>query len=182
MELLLEGVKGHNRTKECVNMHYLIVILALATLCLAASFRCQPAGLHVKSRVDAPSWGLSGTWRRTRLQGSGLDSGEPLELCEENAVLVVEEMRKELGTIFGYDPKSREVGITGEIEFVECDGPSFSVSLSGRFWHATDTVMMRVESYVKNRIPEVMEVTLDMSKSNIQDDNRLNTDGGKRLF
>ena len=42
--------------------------------------------------------------------------------------------------------------------------------------------MMRVESYVKKRIPEVMEVTLDMNKSNIQDDNRLNTDGGKRLF
>jgi hypothetical protein len=112
-----------------------------------------------------------------------LDSGEPLELCEENAILVVDEIKRELGTIFGYDAKSREVGITGEIEYVECDGPSISVALSGRFWHATDTVMLRVESYVKNRIPEVVEVTLDMAKSSIQDDNRLNTDGGPaRLY
>ena len=109
--------------------------------------------------------------------------GEPLELCEENAVLVIEEIRQELGTIFGYDPKSREVGITGEIDLVEVAGPEIVVSLSGRFWHATDTVMLRVESFIKNRIPEVMEVTLDMSNSDIKDDNRLNTDGGpKRLF
>lgn len=157
--------------------------MATGSLLLTCSFRFRPAaGLHQVKGSGEGSGGISTSCRRTRLQGSGLDSGEPLELCEENAILVVDEMRRELGTIFGYDPKSREVGITGEIEFVECDGPGFSVSLSGRFWHATDTVMMRVESYVKNRIPEVMEVTLDMSKSTIQDDNRLNTDGGKRLF
>ena len=114
--------------------------------------------------------------------GNALD-GEPLELCEENALLVIDEMKKELGTIFGYDPKSRDVGITGEIEFIECDGPCISVALSGRFWHATDTVMLRVESYIQNRIPEVIGVTLDVEKSNIQDDNRLNSDGGApRLF
>jgi hypothetical protein len=36
-------------------------------------------------------------------------------------------------------------------------------------------VMMRVESFVKQRIPEVISVTLDLEKSSIQDDNRLNT-------
>lgn len=100
---------------------------------------------------------------------------EPLELCEENAVIVIDELKEELGTIFGYDPKSREVGITGHIEFVECDGPTIRVKLGGRFWHATDTVMMRVESFVRQRIPEVMEVVLDIESSDIQDDNRLNT-------
>jgi hypothetical protein len=100
---------------------------------------------------------------------------EPLELCEENAVIVIDEVKEELGTIFGYDPKSREVGITGHIEFVECDGPTIRVKLGGRFWHATDTVMMRVESFVRQRIPEVMEVVLDIDLSDIQDDNRLNT-------
>lgn len=54
--------------------------------------------------------------------------------------------------------------------------------MKGRFWHATDTVMMRVESFIRNRVPEVVEVILDISKSNIIDDNRLNTDGGKKLF
>ena len=139
--------------------------------------------------------GLSAPIQKTqphggRLLGQGLSvnmanvlDGDPLELCEENAVLVIEEIRQELGTIFGYDPKSREVGITGEIALVEVAGPEIVVSLSGRFWHATDTVMLRVESFIKNRIPEVMEVTLDESSSDIKDDNRLNTDGGpKRLF
>lgn len=55
----------------------------------------------------------------------------------------------------------------------------------GRFWHATDTVMMRVESFIKQRIPEIINVELDIGKSKIIDDNRLNTgdsDGPKKLF
>lgn len=99
----------------------------------------------------------------------------PLELCEENVSIVMGEIRDELGTIFGYDAKSREVGITGQIELVEIDGPTIVVALSGRFWHATDTVMTRVESFVRQRIPEVTEVVLSQQKSSIVDDNRLNT-------
>ena len=53
----------------------------------------------------------------------------PLELCEENAALVIEEVRQELGTIFGYDEGSRKVGITGTIELVEVDGPTIIVKL-----------------------------------------------------
>lgn len=55
----------------------------------------------------------------------------PLELCEENASLVLEEVRRELGTIFGYDQRSRDVGITGQIELVEVDGPTLVVKLTG---------------------------------------------------
>lgn len=107
----------------------------------------------------------------------------PMELCEENAILVIEEVKAELGTIFGYDQGSRNVGITGAIELVEVDGPSIVVSLSGRFWHATDTVMLRVESFIKQRIPEVISVTLDEAASDIKDDNRLNTEpGGRKLY
>lgn len=82
-----------------------------------------------------------------------------LELCDENADLVIEEIKNELGTIFGYDMGSRNVGITGqfynfnhlfillrflyiimyigEIELVEVDGPTIVIALKGRFWHAT---------------------------------------------
>ena len=36
--------------------------------------------------------------RNTLVLGSGgLDSGEPLELCDENAQIVIEEIRNELG-------------------------------------------------------------------------------------
>ena len=41
--------------------------------------------------------------------------------------------------------------------------------------------MLRVSSYFKTRIPEVIEVELDMEKSDIIDDNRLNTESGVRL-
>ena len=120
--------------------------------------------------------------RSVSLQMSALNES-PMELCEENAILVIEEVKAELGTIFGYDQGSRNVGITGAIELVEVDGPSIIVSLSGRFWHATDTVMLRVESFIKQRIPEVISVTLDEAKSDIKDDNRLNTEpGGKKLY
>lgn len=110
----------------------------------------------------------------------------PLELDDESALQVIEEIKKDLGTIFGYDAASREVGITGWIELVEVDGPTVTVKLGGRFWHATDTVLLRVESFIKNRIPEVIEVVLDMEQSDIKDDNRLNTTpediAAKRLY
>jgi hypothetical protein len=78
---------------------------------------------------------------------------------------------------------SKAVGITGEIEFTDVDGPSIVISLRGRFWHATDTILMRIESFVKQRIPEVISVELDLKNSKIIDDNRLNTETrSKKLF
>ena len=41
--------------------------------------------------------------------------------------------------------------------------------------------MLRVSSYIKNRIPEVIDVDLSLEKSSIVDDNRLNTETGTRL-
>ncbi len=76
--------------------------------------------------------------------------------------------------------------LLGEINYEDIDGGNVIVSLKGRFWHATDTVMMRVESFLKQRIPEIIEVVLDKDKSIIIDDNRLNTEGmaksSKKLF
>ena len=65
---------------------------------------------------------------------------------------------------------------------MELDGPTMKIALKGRFWHATDTVLLRVQSYVCNRIPEIVEVILDNNdRSKIVDDNSLNTDTGVRL-
>ena len=58
-------------------------------------------------------------------------SDPPLELCEENVDRVLDQVRQELGTIFGYDAKSRDVGITGAIDLVEIDGPTIVVRLTG---------------------------------------------------
>ena len=40
----------------------------------------------------------------------------PLELCEENVHIVINEVKSEFGTIFGYDAASRAVGISGANE------------------------------------------------------------------
>ena len=74
-----------------------------------------------------------GTTARLSFHNRALKMGlndEPLELCDEHAELVIDEIRKELGTIFGYDPQSQKVGITGEIELAEIDGPTVKVD-----WH-----------------------------------------------
>jgi len=98
---------------------------------------------------------------------------KPLELSEESVLQVINEIREELGTIFGYDKKNSEVGITGTIEYIEVDGPEVVVALNGRFWHATDTIMERVEKFITTRIPEVISVRMDETRSTIIDDNRM---------
>jgi hypothetical protein len=97
-----------------------------------------------------------------------------MELNEENLQIALSEARAELGTLFGYDAKSREVGITGTVEIVDMDGPSIYVALNGRFWHPTDTVLARVQNFMKKRIPEITEVLLSPT-SKIIDDNRMNS-------
>mmetsp|Transcript_28423 Transcript_28423/g.62950 ORF Transcript_28423/g.62950 Transcript_28423/m.62950 type:complete len:129 (-) Transcript_28423:384-770(-) len=57
---------------------------------------------------------LSGLSRDRHTLWMGALNEPPLELCEENAEIVIEEVRQELGTIFGYDQGSRDVGITGK--------------------------------------------------------------------
>ena len=42
-----------------------------------------------------------------------------------------DEVRRELGTVFGYDAKSRDVGISGAMDLVEVDGPTIVVKLTG---------------------------------------------------
>ena len=63
---------------------------------------------------------------------------------------------------------------------MDVDGPTVYIALRGRFWHATDTVVLRVENYVKQRVPEVVAVLLDARRSAIVDDNRLNSEGSGR--
>ena len=151
--------------------HIVVAFLAVMSTSITA--------FQLRKSINSHNYSL----RNTIIISMSALNQSPMELCEENAILVIEEVRNELGTIFGYDQGSKNVGITGAIELVEVDGPSIIVSLSGRFWHATDTVMLRVESFIKQRIPEVISVTLDEAASDIKDDNRLNTEpGGRKLY
>jgi len=82
-------------------------------------------------------------------------------LTEENVMAVLEEADRELGTMFGSDPQSAKVGITGRVEFVELDGPIVVIRLSGRFWHARSRVLERLETYILQRIPEAVGVEVE---------------------
>ena len=87
-----------------------------------------------------------------------------LVLDEENARRILAECQEELGTLFGSNAESRQVGITGAVEFVDLEGPSVVVRFTGRFWHARAAVLERIESYVLERIPEAVSVEIEDPK------------------
>lgn len=83
------------------------------------------------------------------------------DLTEENVIEVLNECMIDLCTVFGSNAESREVGITGEVEFVDLDGPIVVVRLKGRFWHERSRVVDRVSSYLLERIPELIDVEIE---------------------
>ncbi|KAM7253150.1 hypothetical protein ACFE04_008834 [Oxalis oulophora] len=83
----------------------------------------------------------------------------PLDLTEENIKQVLVDARDELGQIF-----DTEAGMTGKVELAELDGPFVKISLRGRFWHERSMVLARVGNYLKQRIPEILEVDIEDEK------------------
>lgn len=54
--------------------------------------------------------------------------------------------------------------IIGEAELAEVDGPYVTIRLRGRFWHERSLVLARLGNYLKQRIPEIMEVDIEDEK------------------
>ena len=88
-------------------------------------------------------------------------AGSQLEMDEETVLGVLNACREEIGTLFGYTAENRGVGITGGVDYVELDGPVVVLSLKGRFWHERTTVLSRVANYLQQRIPEIIDVTVE---------------------
>jgi hypothetical protein len=88
-------------------------------------------------------------------------SGSELELSEDNVLRVLAACRQEVGTLFGYTAENRGVGITGGVDLVDLDGPTIILRLKGRFWHERKTVLERVANYLQQRIPEIIDVTVE---------------------
>ncbi|KAE8673846.1 putative Core-2/I-branching beta-1,6-N-acetylglucosaminyltransferase family protein [Hibiscus syriacus] len=72
----------------------------------------------------------------------------PLDLTEENIELVLADARVE----------------ASQVELSELDGPFVKISLKGRFWHKRSTVVARLGNYLKQRIPEILEVEIEDEK------------------
>ncbi|KAG5043946.1 hypothetical protein AAZX31_03G180600 [Glycine max] len=115
-----------------------------------------------KTTTYSPLQSLTrGKPRRRMLKpiSAALPAPPPLDLTENNVKQVLDDARKELGQIF-----DTSVGMTGVVELADLDGPFVKISLSGRFWHKRSTVLARVANYLKQRIPEILEVDIEDEK------------------
>ncbi|KAG7373879.1 hypothetical protein IV203_012974 [Nitzschia inconspicua] len=85
---------------------------------------------------------------------------DTLPLDEETVQNCLEEfVESDYGTqMFGRHEKAANVGITGNIEFVELCGPEVTLQLSGKFWHKRSFVLGRAAMWLNARIPEVTDV------------------------
>ncbi|KAL3631517.1 hypothetical protein CASFOL_024501 [Castilleja foliolosa] len=88
-----------------------------------------------------------------------LASSAPLDLTEDNIHQVLSDARTELAQLF-----DASVNITGKAELAELDGPYVKIRLSGRFWHERSMVLARLGNYLKQRIPEILEVDIEDEK------------------
>lgn len=62
--------------------------------------------------------------------------------------------------MFGCHDRASDIGISGELEFVEISGPEVILSLSGRFWHRRETVLGRAAMWLHACIPEITDVNV----------------------
>ncbi|XP_058738999.1 uncharacterized protein LOC131610928 [Vicia villosa] len=135
--------------------------LSLSTPCSTTSYLMQKASLRtIHIQILNPPFLISGKQRRkVKPLSASLSVPQPLDLTEDNVKQALVDARAELGQIF-----DTSVGMTGVVELVELDGPYVTISLKGRFWHKRSTVLARLANYLKQRIPEILEVEIENEK------------------
>ncbi|KAK1399245.1 Multidrug efflux pump subunit AcrB like [Heracleum sosnowskyi] len=84
---------------------------------------------------------------------------QQLDLSEDNVKQVLLDAREKFSHIF-----DTSVGMTGVAELAEVDGPYVKISLKGRFWHERSLILARLGNYLKQRIPEILEVDIEDEK------------------
>ena len=67
---------------------------------------------------------------------------------------VIADFTSRASSMFGEHEQCARVGITGELSFVDLDGPVVLVALRGRFWHRRETVLRNARAYLMQQIPE----------------------------
>ncbi|EAZ45145.1 hypothetical protein OsJ_29783 [Oryza sativa Japonica Group] len=86
-------------------------------------------------------------WRRPRRAAAIAAS---LDLNEDNVRLAIDEAKAEASL--------------RQVDLAELDGPFVKLRLKGKFWHTRATVLARIGNYLKNRIPEILEVEIEDEK------------------
>lgn len=62
---------------------------------------------------------------------------------------------------FGFLACERLYISAGKVSLVELDGPTVVLRLQGRFWHQRDMVLARMAAFLKQNIPEIMDVEIE---------------------
>jgi hypothetical protein len=83
-----------------------------------------------------------------------------LECTEEDVRAALHDFTVAAVTMFGCNAEAAQIGITGQIELVELDGPVVLVSLRGAFWHRRETVLQNARAFLMQKIPELAEVDI----------------------
>eukprot|EP00242_Pyramimonas_sp_CCMP2087_P011829 CAMPEP_0198202676 /NCGR_PEP_ID=MMETSP1445-20131203/5882_1 /TAXON_ID=36898 /ORGANISM="Pyramimonas sp., Strain CCMP2087" /LENGTH=173 /DNA_ID=CAMNT_0043873721 /DNA_START=82 /DNA_END=603 /DNA_ORIENTATION=- len=89
-------------------------------------------------------------------RGHALTVRALLELTEENVEAVLLEARDVMGQLF-----DESMGMTGVVTLVELDGPVVVLRLKGRFWHERSMILLRMGAYLKEQIPEILDVEIE---------------------
>ncbi|KAM3276086.1 hypothetical protein ACQJBY_044462 [Aegilops geniculata] len=94
--------------------------------------------------------------RPCRARAASISITASLDLTEDNVRQAIVDAKAELAQLF-----DTSVGITGQVDLAELDGPFVKLRLKGKFWHTRATVVARIGNYLKNRIPEILEVEIE---------------------
>ena len=83
-------------------------------------------------------------------------------LTEENVQECLELFKdSEYGEqMFGRHEKAASIGITGDVQLVEIEGPEVTLSLQGEFWHKRSTVLGKAAIWLNACMPEIMHVNV----------------------
>ncbi|XP_040383551.1 uncharacterized protein LOC121055336 [Oryza brachyantha] len=125
----------------------------------SAPVRIRPSPVGTLSADRHVSLRQQRRQRRPRRAGFAAAISASLDLTEDNVRLALDEAKSELGQLF-----DTSVGITGQVDLAELDGPFVKLRLKGKFWHTRATVLARLGNYLKNRIPEILEVEIEDEK------------------
>ncbi|KAF8694807.1 hypothetical protein HU200_008732 [Digitaria exilis] len=105
--------------------------------------------------------------RRSRPSRAAAAITASLDLTEDNVRLALDEAKSEAKLIcdceFSFTLMVRWVA-AGQVDLAELDGPFVKLRLKGKFWHTRATVVARIGNYLKNRIPEILEVEIEDEK------------------
>ncbi|KAM0882276.1 hypothetical protein ACQ4PT_032386 [Festuca glaucescens] len=129
----------------------------LSASAAASSLRSDSSGYRFPSlRTSTGNSRRSLRYGRRRCRAAGITASLQLDLTEDNVRQAIEDAKAELAQLF-----DTSVGMTGQVDLAELDGPFVKLRLKGKFWHTRATVVARIGNYLKNRIPEILEVEIE---------------------